>query len=408
MKAEIVPIGTEILLGNIVDTNSSFLANQLAPLGADLYYISAVGDNRNRIIETLNRAWARADLIITTGGLGPTQGDITRETIAEVLSEETTTDTQLWREIQDRLRHYHRDVPQANMKQATVIPSAQVIPNPVGTAPGWWIERDDHIVIAMPGPPHEMQLMWNEHVFPRLRQTAEGSILSKTLKTFGKGEAKVDELLEPFIKMANPSLATYARPDGIYLRITAKGSKDTITQHMIAEREADIRSILGPDIWGVDNETLESIVAGLLKSKHLSLAAMESCTQGLLSNTVASCPESLTCFKGGLVACCYEAKKDLGIDADIMEHFGTESRAVAEAMAEVAHRTIKADVGIGLDGTVSATKKMADIFIAVTCGSFKQVVSRTFLGDPCRMRQRAVYAALFQLRKILSEDLQCI
>jgi len=186
VKAEIIPIGTEILLGNIVDTNSSFLANELASLGIDLYFVSTVGDNRERIVETLQRAWTRADLIITTGGLGPTQGDITRETIAELLGEEASTDQQLWHELQERLSHYYSKVPQSNVKQATVIPSAQVIPNPIGTAPGWWIEKDKHIVVTMPGPPHEMQLMWRERVLPKLRQKVTGTvILSRTLKAFG-------------------------------------------------------------------------------------------------------------------------------------------------------------------------------------------------------------------------------
>lgn len=400
MKAEIIPIGTEILLGNITDTNSSFLATQLPSLGINLHFISMVGDNKGRIVDTLKRAWTRADLIITTGGLGPTLGDITRESIAELLGEEPSIDLKLWQTLQDMLSHYHREIPQANIKQAIVIPSAQIIPNPVGTAPGWWIEKNDHIVVAMPGPPHEMQLMWKGHVLPKLRQKITGTvILSKTIKTFGKAEAKIDELLSPFLQLPNPTLASYAKPDGIYLRITAKGEEETAARHMIAEREADIRQILAPYIWGVDNDTLEATVGELLKTKNLSLATMESCTEGLLSSTIASYPESLAYFKGGLIACCDEAKVALGIDTHIMERYGKESSQVAEAMAEVAQKTLRADIGLGIAGIMNIGEKTANIFIAMTSGNFKQTITRTFLGDKWRMKQRTVYAALFELGK---------
>ena len=408
MKAEIVPIGTEILLGNIADTNSSFLASQLPSLGIDLHFMSAVGDNKERIVDTLKRAWTRADFIVTTGGLGPTQGDITRESIAQFLSEEPKIDIRLWQELQHVLSRYHREIPQANMKQATVIPSAEIIPNAVGTAPGWWIEKNGHIVVAMPGPPHEMQLMWKEWVLPRLRQRVTGAvILSKTIKTFGKAEAKIDELLAPFLQLSNPTLASYAKPDGIYLRITAKGEEETTTRHMIAEREAGIRQILAPYIWGVDNDTLESIVGELLEGKNSTLAAMESCTEGLLSNTMASCPESVSHFKGGLVACCDEAKAALGIDTGVMRRYGGESRHVAEVMAEVAQKTLEADIGIGIAGIMNVGEKTANVFIAMIGNSCSRTVARTFLGDKWRMKQRTVYGALFELRRLLLEEVKC-
>ena len=408
MKAEIIPIGTEILLGNIVDTNSSFLANELALLGIDLYFVSTVGDNRERIVETLQRAWTRADLIITTGGLGPTQGDITRETIAELLGEEASTDQQLWHELQKRLSHYYSKVPQSNLKQATVIPSAQVIPNPIGTAPGWWIEKDKHIVVTMPGPPHEMQLMWRERVLPKLRQKVTGTvILSRTLKTSGAGESKVDELLAPFLPMANPTLASYAKPDGIHLRITAKGDDEAGTRQMLAEREAGIREILDPYIWGEDDDTLESTVGQLLRMRNSSLATMESWTEGLMSNTVAGSPESRESFKGGLVACSDGAKVALGIDSGILERHGSESGEVAEAMAEQARRTLRADFGIGIAGTVNMSERTTYVFIAVVSDRLKQAVARTFLGDKGRTKQRTVYAALFELRRMLLQEVQC-
>ncbi len=409
MKAEIIPIGTELLLGNITDTNSSFLANQLPSLGINLHFVSTVGDNKERIVDTLKRAWTRADLIITTGGLGPTQGDITRESIAELLGEEPDIDLKLWQELQHMLSHYHREIPQANVKQATTIPSAKIIPNPVGTAPGWWVERGGHIVVAMPGPPGEMQLMWQERVLPELRQRVTGTvILSKTIKTFGKAEAKIDELLAPFLQLSNPTLASYAKPDGIYLRITAKGEGEAAARHMIDKSEADIRQILAPCIWGVDNDTLEATVGELLRAKNSSLATMESCTEGLLNSTIASCPESLAYFKGGLIACCDEAKVALGIDTHVVERYGKESSQLARAMAEVAQKTLKADIGIGISGIMNIDGKTANIFIAMTSGNFKRIITRTFLGDKWRMKQRTVYAALFELRKNLLAEIPCI
>ncbi len=405
MKAEIISIGTEILLGNIVDTNSSFLAHQLPLLGIDLYFISTVGDNQERLVDALKKAWTRADLIITTGGLGPTQDDITRQAIAELVSEELKVDPKLWQELQALFSQHHWKIPQSNIRQATVIPSAKTIPNPIGTAPGWWVEKHGHLVIAVPGPPDEMQLMWEEGVLPRLRQKATSAvILSKTIKTFGLGEAKIDELLAPLLQLSNPTLATYVNPDGIYLRITAKAQEESEAQQMIAQSEADVREILAPNIWGVDDETLESIVGVLLRAKSFSLATMESCTDGLLSNIIASQSESSTYFKGGLVACCDEAKVAFGVDPHLTEHYVKDGAQVAEAMAQAARKNLKADIGIGIAGSTNQTENPGDIFIALDSNKFKQTITHISFGNRLRIKQRAVYAALFELRKMLLQE----
>jgi nicotinamide-nucleotide amidase len=406
MKAEIIPVGTEILLGNIIDIDSPFLANQLPLLGIDLYFISAVGDNQERLVDTLKQAWQRADLIITTGGLGPTQDDITREAIGKLVNEELKVDERLWQELQDLFRRYLREIPQSNIKQATIIPSAQIIPNRMGTAPGWWVEKDDHIIIALPGPPDEMKLMWQEGILPKLKQRVTGEvILSRIIKTFRLAEAKVDELVAHVSKLSNPTLATYIKPDGVYLRITAKAKGKTEAQRLISQSEEQIRNVLSSYIWGVDDDTLDSVIGELLRAKNLSLATMESCTEGLLCSTIASGRESWTYFKGGLLACCDEAKLGCGVDTSIIERYGEESTEVAKTMAETARRNLKTDVGIGVGGNINPDTNSGDAFIGLSSDKFEQTFTHTLRGNRSRMKQRAVYAALFDLRRMLLEEI---
>jgi nicotinamide-nucleotide amidase len=405
MKAEIIPVGTEILLGNIIDTDSSFLANQLPLLGIDLYFVSTVGDNQQRLVDTLKQAWRRADLIITTGGLGPTQDDITREAIGELVSEELTVDAKLWQELQDLFKRYLREIPQSNVKQATIIPSAQIIPNLMGTAPGWWVEKDNHIIIALPGPPDEMKLMWQESILPKLKQRLPGEvILSRIIKTFRLTEAKVDELVAHVSKLSNPTLATYIKPDGVYLRITAKAKREKEAQRLIAQSEEQIRSVLSSYIWGVDDDTLDSVIGELLRAKELSLATMESCTEGLLCSTIANGWESCTYFKGGLLACCDEAKITCGVDISIIERYGKEGPQLAKAMAEAARTNLKTDIGMGVGGNINPDKNSGDAFICLCGDTFEQTFTHRLRGNSSRMKQRAVYAALFDLRGILLEE----
>jgi len=405
MQAEIIPVGTEILLGNIIDTDSSFLANQLPLLGIDLYFISTVGDNQKRLVNTLKQAWQRSDLIITTGGLGPTQDDITREAIGELMSEQLTVDDKLWQELQDLFKRYSRDIPQSNIKQATIIPSAKTIPNRMGTAPGWWVEKDDRIIIALPGPPDEMQLMWQDSVLPKLRQKLIGEvILSRIIKTFRLAEAKVDELVAHVSKLSNPTLATYIKPDGVYLRITAKAKGETEAQRLIAQSEEQIRSVLSSFIWGVDDDTLDSVIGEMLRTRNLSFATMESCTEGLLCSTIASGRDSCTYFKGGLLACCDEAKIACGVDNSIIQPHDKESPQLVKVMAETVRKNLKTDIGMGVGGNMNPDKNSGEALICLSSDKFEQTFTHRLRGNRSRMKQRAVYAALFDLRRILLEE----
>lgn len=405
MKAEIIPIGTEILLGNIVDTNSSFLANQLPLLGIDLYFISTAGDNQKRLVDTLKRAWDRADLIITTGGLGPTQDDITREAISELVSEQMEVDEKLWQELQDLLRRYLGEIPQSNIRQATTIPSAQIIPNRMGTAPGWWIEKDKHIIIALPGPSDEMKMMWQEGILPRLKQKEPGEvILSRVIKTFRLAEAKVDEMVAHISKLSNPTLATYVNPDGVYLRITAKAKDKTEAQRLILQSEEQIRNALSSHIWGTDDDTLGSVIGELLRAKNWSLATMESCTEGLLCSTIAAGKESCTYFRGGLLACYDEAKIACGVDAAIINRHGNESVQIAQAMAQSARKNFKARIGMGVGGNLNSDDNSGQAYIGLNSEEAEQTFTHRLRGNRSRMKQRTVYAALFDLRKMLLEE----
>ena len=404
MKAEIVSIGTELLLGEITDTNAPYLASQLSLLGIDLYWISQVGDNQARLVEVLKRAWQRSELILTTGGLGPTEDDLTREAIAELLDEKLETEPVLEREIRGFFAQRGIEMPLSNIKQAALIPSADPIHNIRGTAPGWWVERDGRILVAMPGPPEEMQHIWHKEFLPRLRQCSTGAIIfSKTFKTFGLSEAAVGELVSPLVSLANPTLAIYAKDDGIHLRLTAKAESQKQAKKMIVESEVSIRAILGEYIWGADNDTLEAVVGHLLVEKGLSLAVIESCTGGLLATTITDVSGSSTYFKGGLVVYSNEAKIAYGVDAKIISEYGAISPEVAQAMAEAVKVLLGADVGVSITGMEETEARTAGIlYIGIDDGKSRRVIKGNYPGSRTRVKRRATTAALFELRKTLT------
>ncbi len=405
MRAEVISIGTELLLGEITDTNASYLASQLPLLGIDLYWISQVGDNQARLVEVLKRAWQRSELILTTGGLGPTEDDLTREAIAELLGEKMETSLVLEREIRGFFAQRGIEMPLSNIKQAALIPSADPIHNIRGTAPGWWVERDGRILIAMPGPPGEMQHMWRQEILSRLRQCSTGAIIfSKTFKTFGLPEAAVEELVSPLLSSANPTLALYAKADGIHLRLTAKAGSQKQADKMIADSEVGIRAILGEYIWGTDNDTLEAVVGHLLVEKGLSLAVMESCTGGLLATTITDVSESSAYFKGGVVAYSNEARIACGVDARIISEYGAISPEAAQAMAEAAKVLLGADIGISITGLEGKGARSAGIvYIGIDDGKSKRVIKANYPGSRPQLKRRATTAALFELRKILTK-----
>ncbi len=369
MRAEILSIGTELLLGHITDTNATYLTQQLAALGIDLYFVSTVGDNQGRIVETLRRAWERADLIITTGGLGPTEDDLTRESIAELLGEEMRVDPALETELRGFFTSRGVSMPERNVKQATLIPSATTLHNPVGTAPGWWTERDDHIIISMPGVPHEMMRMWTYEAVPLLRPRTGAVLFTRILRVAGLGEGAVEERLDPLLHNNNPTIATYAKRDAVDVRVTAKAPTELEAQELVAAMEAQAREILGTHIFGIDNETLQSVLGTLLRDKGWTLGAMESCTGGLFASTITDIAGSSDYFRGGLVSYATELKAEWGVPRETLEAHGAVSIETARAMASATRARLGVDVGVGITGVAGPSeqegKPVGTVHIAV-------------------------------------------
>lgn len=405
MKAEIISIGTELLLGEITDLNAAYLASQLPLLGLDLHFISTVGDNRQRLIETLQHAWNRSDIIITTGGLGPTEDDVTREAIADFFGEPISIDQSLVEQFRVLFRRFNMDMPESNIKQASVIPSCEVIANPRGTAPGWWVNNNKHVIIAMPGPPGEMQQMWTAAIAPRLqKEFCDAVIFSRTLKTFSLSEAKVGEITRTYLQASNPTTGIYAKPDGIHLRITAKAHSMKEAEQMVNNTTREIESMLGDYIWGTNDDSLEGIVAELLISRQMNLAAIEMDSGGILANILTNITENSKFFKYGIVISRNELKAECNIGDDLIGQFGIASKEIAGEMAIAAKRKYGTSVGVGLIGVMELgdpINSLGTIFIGIDNGKGPQTFKRNYPGTRLQIKQRAAVSALFELRKIL-------
>lgn len=411
MKAEIISVGTEILLGEILDTNSNFIASRLPSLGIDLYLISQVGDNLQRLTEAIRKGMERADVLLLSGGLGPTEDDVTREAIAAALDEEPRLDGESERHLREFFAGRGLPLPERNLKQATLIPSARSIPNPMGTAPGWWVEKEGKTIVAIPGPPHEMRNMWENEVEPRLScLSGQTVIVSHTLKTIGMGEGQLDETISPLLASTNPTLGVYSRMDGVQVRLTAKASSRVEAAALIAPLEAEVRKRLGDVVWGVDEETLEVVVGRMLSARGHSLATMESCTGGLLASTITDVSGSSGYFRGGYVAYTSEMKTALGVQAGLIEQHGVVSAEVAVDMARACREALMADYGIGVTGVVGPDelegKAPGTIYIAVhdghaPLGSNHIVYHHTIYHGRLATKRRAVTSALALLRRAL-------
>lgn len=402
MNAEIISIGTEILRGEITDTNASWLASQLPLLGIQLNWVTQAGDHQKRLVEAFRRAWDRSDLILATGGLGPTADDLTRESIAEMFEEELQIDPVLEAGLRDLFAKFGRDMPSHNIKQATLIPSAHTIPNPMGTAPGWWIERGGRVIVSMPGPPREMKLMWEKQVFPRLMKWCTGEIIMcRTLKIIGLSEAGVDEMVSKSLPSPPVEIGIYAKQDGIQLRLVAKDSRKESAEEKIREAETSLRETMGEHLWGVDDDTLVGIIEKLLLERGQSLATMESYTGGLLAASFGGVAESSKYYKGGFVIGSQETEaahafSDHGSDGSLLN--GEES---ALSMANTVRQRLGADIGIGISGSAGGEEQATVVAIAVVDGLKKRTREAKWPTSRREVRQWITVAALFELRQFL-------
>jgi nicotinamide-nucleotide amidase len=419
MKAEIIAVGTELLLGEILDTNSQYLAQQLTGLGIDLFFVTHVGDNMGRLSETVQRALGRSDVILMTGGLGPTADDLTREAIAAALGEQMEVRPELQEVLRDWYARRNRPMPQMNIKQATLIPSAQAIDNPIGTAPGWWVEPKGRPggapgaggaagakIACMPGVPHEMRKMWEEQVAPRLEIGGGGAVLvTRTLKTVGQGESNVAEMVAELINSANPTLATYAKQDGVHLRIAAKGDSRQAAEALIEPFEGRVRAIVGKYVYGIGDETLAGQIGQLLVRQGKTVATMESASGGLLASYFTDTPGSSEWFRGGGVAYSAGLKIVLGVDPAVVEQHGTVAPETSLAMARAARERLGGDAGIGITGVAGPSevegKLVGTAHIALDFEGETRVTTTHWSTTRLEFKRRAVMDGLYLLWRAL-------
>ncbi len=351
--AEIIAVGTELLLGNIVNTNARDISQALSAVGVNVFWHTVVGDNPQRLKEALDIARNRADIIITTGGLGPTYDDLTKQTICEAFGKPLV----LHQDILDGLKVFfeknvHMKMPSNNVQQAELPEGCTVFDNPVGTAPGCAFEAGGIHVLMLPGPPFEMLTMLKGHVVPYLRNLSSEVIVSHDIMTFGLGESPMEELMrEKMSRMENPSLATYAKPSEVRLRATAKAESAEAAEAMLAPVVKDVTDFLGDYVYGVDVSSLEETCFRLLKEKGLTLATAESCTGGRVAERITALPGVSAVYRGGVVSYWTSVKADvLGVPQETLDAHGAVSEETARAMAEGARRITGADIAVSVTG----------------------------------------------------------
>ena len=409
MNAEIIAVGTELLMGETQDTNTSWIGQRLPEFGLELEHAAIVGDDLTRLTETLDRAWRRADVVIAMGGLGPTLDDLTRDAIAKMLGESLTTDPELkvWLE-ENFARRNVRPMPKQNLRQAGLIPSAIAIRNAMGTAPSWWIERDGKLLITLPGPPRELANMWTTEIAPRLKERLPGKkIMSRSFKTIGLSEAAVDEMARDVYDVPGMDFGVYAKPDGIYLRAIAKADTEAEALNTLLRAETMVRDALGPYIWGTDEEHPPERAGELLRRRGYTLAVMESCTGGMVGAALTEVPGASDYFLGGAITYSNAMKAQAGVQEGTLEASGAVSEEAAREMAEAARRTFGADCGVSVTGVAGPGDqdgvKAGTVFIGVAAPSGSSVTRHEFPSRRPLVRNRAVTAALLQLIQALQE-----
>ena len=411
MRAEILAVGTELLLGDILNTNAQFLAQELANLGIELYYQTVVGDNPKRLRDTIFHAFSRADLVITTGGLGPTEDDLTKETAAEYFGERLVLDERALGRIRKYFERTGRTMTENNVKQA-MVPEKNgiVLYNDNGTAPGIILEKNGKIIIMLPGPPRETVPMFQNQVRPYLAKKQEFTFVSRILRVAEVGESAMEDRVKDIIDaQTNPTIAPYAKDGEAILRVTAKARDEAEANRLIDPVAAALGERLGTAVYGEGETNLETVVAEQLLRKQLTLAVAESCTGGLIVSELVEYPGISAVLLEGCVTYSNEAKmRRLGVKAETLAKYGAVSEETAREMAEGIAKTSGAAIGLATTGVAgpesSEGKPVGLVYIALSYHGKTQVKQCRFVGKRNKIRERAAYTALNLLRKEINVE----
>lgn len=407
MNAEIIAVGTELLLGQILNTNARYISRKLSEYGINVYYQTVVGDNPKRLSAALGAAADRAELIITTGGLGPTCDDLTKETIAQFCGLKCVTHEESLKRLRERFEKHGLYMAENNLKQAELPEGCIVLKNEKGTAPGAIIGNGKNTFIMLPGPPFEMEAMFDGEVCPYLEKHTDSVIFSKTLRVFGIGESALEEKLQKLmLSSVNPSLAPYAKVGEVELRLTAKADSRDAACGMLVPLEEKVRAVLGDMIYAEGEEnSLESTVCRILTEKGKKLALAESCTGGLTAQKITSVPGASDCFDFGAVTYSNAQKQRvLGVAAETLEKHGAVSEETALEMCRGVCECSGADFGIGITGIAgpgggTAEKPVGLVYIGIYGNGVHRAFRFNFAGDRDTVRQRSSMHALDLVRR---------
>ncbi|QCJ42102.1 competence/damage-inducible protein A [Bacillus sp. S3] len=410
MNAEIIAVGSELLLGQIVNTNARFISRQLAALGIDVYFHTVVGDNPDRLKSAIEAAEKRAAMIIFTGGLGPTKDDLTKETIARHIGKELVMDSAALESIELYFKRTNRVMTENNRKQALVLEGSYILPNDHGMAPGMVVETGSHTYMLLPGPPKEMEPMFLQYGCQALssKNGSNDKIVSRVLRFFGIGEAALEtEIIDLIDAQTNPTIAPLAGDGEVTLRLTAKHVDETTAESMLDELESVIRQRVGQFLYGYDNTSLLHELMEALHNKKLTITAAESLTGGLFQQALTSAAGASSVFKGGVVCYSNEVKQQvLGVKPDTLEIYGAVSEECAKELAENAARLVNSDIGISFTGVAGPDelegKPVGTVYIGIALKGRPTVVEKLLLGGTREAnRNRAVkYGCYFILRNL--------
>jgi nicotinamide-nucleotide amidase len=408
LLTEIISIGTELILGNIVDTNSAYLAEQLTANGIDIHYMTTVGDNRERLVMVLQQALSRADIIITTGGLGPTDDDLTREAISDVTGIPLKKVPALARNIEEYFKYRQYSMTENNYKQACIPEGSQAIRNLKGTAPGIILEIEGRTIISLPGVPREMRAMVQDEVIPYLRKLTQEKIKSRVLNFFAIGESRLETMIKDILdRQTNPSLALLAGNGEVKIRITAKGSSDQEINQLIYKAEQEIRNRIDKYIYSVDDLELAVVTGKLLQDKGLTLSTAESCTGGLISHRITEVPGSSGYFTGGMVLYSNQAKiEQLGVKTTTLEKHGAVSEETVKEMAASIRQKMKTAIGLSVSGIAgpgggTEEKPVGTVFIGLAADDENLAFKLNLKGDRQWNKWMSSQYALYYLFRYL-------